>query len=336
VRATPFFVSALLLAGCMGDDDESAETQSPLRTQQIAFSSNRDGDFDIYSMRPDGSGVVNLTQNTPNGRKEADDSDPAWSPNGRMIAFTSTRDHEGDSVSQQEIYVMGADGSDQRRLTENSLADFAPEWFADGRIVFWRCRQGTSDCALTAIRPDGDSEESLHKTDDSVYGVSPSPDGRKVAYAQANVAAAPANSEIYVVDVETGKETRLTDSPGVEGIGPWSPDGSKLLFDTDRDKHGACLFHDCVGNASEIYVMNADGSGERRLTETTEQELFATWSPGGERILFARIRNEDDDYELYVMNADGSCAERVTENEAWDWMADWYGPRSAPRRPLDC
>jgi Tol biopolymer transport system component len=336
VRAAPVLVVVLILAGCMRDDEEQTETMMPLNRELIAFSSSRDGDFDVYTMRPDGTGVRNLTRNVASGRNEADDNDPAISPDGRLIAFTSTRDHRGDGIDAHEIYVMNADGSGQRRITENSLPDFSPDWLADGRIVFWRCREGTSNCALTAVRPDGDSEETLYESDDSVYGVSPSPDGSKIAYARANVEAAPANSEIYVVDVETGNETRLTDSPGVEGIGPWSSDGSRLLFESDRDKHGACLFHDCVGYASEIYVMNTDGSGEGRLTDTTEQELFPTWSPGGERVLFARIRDDDDDYELYVMNADGSCAERLTENKAWDWMADWYGPRNAPRRPLAC
>ena len=99
----------------------------PGQNGKIAFQTNRDGNFEVYAMEPDGSELTNLTNNA------ASDSLPAWSADGQRIAFTSTRD--GDA----EIYVMDADGSGPTRLTNNAAPDFDPAWSPDGQqIAFLR------------------------------------------------------------------------------------------------------------------------------------------------------------------------------------------------------
>jgi dipeptidyl aminopeptidase/acylaminoacyl peptidase len=85
---------------------------------QIAFSSNRDGNFEIYTMNDDGSDVTRLTED------DANDFDPSWSPDGDKIAFVSFR----DGSNNMEIYVMDADGSDPARLTDNDADDREPDW----------------------------------------------------------------------------------------------------------------------------------------------------------------------------------------------------------------
>ena len=122
---------------------------------------------------------------------------------------------------------------------------------------------------------------------------------------------------------------RSGDTPGqdtdYDHMPAWSPDGRRIVFVSDRDRHGRCLFHDCFGHAPELYVMNGDGSGQRRLTRTSAYETSPAFSPDGTRIVFARISGENDDYELYVMNVDGTCERALTANSAWDWMPDWSG-----------
>ena len=119
----------------------------PSGTSKIAFSSDRDGNFEIYVMSPDGSDVTRLTTNS------ARDFGPSWSPDGSKIAFWSDRDGNSD------IYVMNADGSEQTRLTDNSASDQEPAWSPDGRrIAFVSSRDGftaisaggTHTCAVTA------------------------------------------------------------------------------------------------------------------------------------------------------------------------------------------
>ena len=92
---------------------------------RIAFASNRDGDYEIYTVRPDGKGLTRLTKSPGN------DAHPAWSPDAEWIAFASSRTgfkDETGGMSDGEIFVMRADGSDVRQLTENAFEDGTPAW----------------------------------------------------------------------------------------------------------------------------------------------------------------------------------------------------------------
>src|SRR5207248_3000848 len=121
-------VLGLALAGC--GSDSTAPSGRPA-AGQIAFTSGRDGNDEIYVMNADGSGQVNLTNNP------ALDQVPAWSPDGSKIAFTSGRD------GNDEIYVMNADGSSQVNLTNTPGYDEVPLWSPDGtKIVFLSDRDG--------------------------------------------------------------------------------------------------------------------------------------------------------------------------------------------------
>ena len=98
---------------------------------RIAFVSNKDGNFEIYVMNPDGKNQQRLTNNP------ADEWDPSWAPGGKGIVFSSKRDRNS------EIYVMDADGGNPRRLTINRRNDWHPSWSPDGeRIAFASDRDG--------------------------------------------------------------------------------------------------------------------------------------------------------------------------------------------------
>lgn len=110
----------------------------------IAFASNRGGTYDIYLMNPDGTGVMNLTQDAA-----GDDLSPAWSPDGQNLAFTSHRD--GDA----EIYTMDRSGGAATNITNDPAQDYDPAWAPDGaRLVFGSTR-GAGGNRLFLMQADG-------------------------------------------------------------------------------------------------------------------------------------------------------------------------------------
>jgi serine/threonine protein kinase len=259
-----------------------------VNTGRIAFASKRNGNFEIYVMQADGSGMTNLTQN------EAFDVVPAWSPDGSQIVFSSDRD------DNFEIYVMQADGSGMTNLTQNEAFDADPAWSPDGsQIAFSSDRD--DDFEIYVMQTDGSGLTRLTHQG----GGEPdwSPNGSQITFVNGR----DDDYEIYVMQTDGSGVTRLTDQGG--GKPDWSPNGSQIAFNSERD-----------GNM-EIYVMQADGSDQTRLTDNETVDWGATWSPDGSQIAFVSYR--DGNAEIYVMMADGSDLTRLTHNEADDWFPTW-------------
>jgi Tol biopolymer transport system component len=285
---------------------------------QIAFASNRDGNFEIYTMSEDGSDVTRLTED------DANDFEPSWSPDGEKIAFVSFR----DGSNNMEIYVMDADGTDQTRLTDNDDAlDREPSWSPDGeKIAFASNRDGNYE--IYVMNTDGTDQTRLTDNDDALdREPSWSPDGEKIAFVSDRDSIGEGDevgdvNAIYSMDADDGSDvTRLTDTDVPLGSHPtWSPDGEKIAFVSFRD-----------GN-NEIYSMDADdGSDVTRLTEDDANHLYPTWSPDGEKISFSSNREGGENYEIYDMDADdGSDVTRLTEDDADDREPDWGTNTSTP------
>ena len=172
----------------------------------IAFVSNRDGNYEIYVMNPDGSGVTPLTNTVaPVGH-----FDPAWSRNGKQIAFASNRD------GNYEIYIMNADGSGVTRLTstESPVSNFAPAWC--GHHIAWQSnRDGPVNIYLM-----NDDGTGVTRFNDNANDAEPawSPTCQQLAF-QSN-RDGPYN--IYVMNADGTGVTRLTDNIAVDGEAAWT------------------------------------------------------------------------------------------------------------------
>jgi Tol biopolymer transport system component len=259
---------------------------------RITFASNRDGNWEIYVMRPDGSEQTRLTDNV------AYDAAPSWSPDGTRIVFQSKRD------GNWEIYTMNASGSGLARLTDDPTNARFPSWSSDGtRIAFVSRRSGNLD--IFSMNADGSNVTQLTDTladeKDPVWD----PSGRRMAFASNR----DGNWEIYTMNGDGSGVTRLTNNQTDDWDISWSPDGAHIAFFSNRD-----------GN-DEIYVMNADGSGQRNVTNNPAHDWGTTWSPDGRRIAFESDRTGN--FEIYVMNHDGSLVSRLTDTSADEQWPCW-------------
>ena len=283
-------------------------TPTPVSEGKIAFGTTRDGNLEIYTMNPDGSNQVNLTNN------EAWDYDPNFSPDGTQIIFGTNRDYIQGSSIILELYVMNADGSSVTRITNNLVPEYGPAWSRDGtRIAFASNLYGDFD--IFTMNPDGSGWYRLNYN--STQDMSPtwSADGSRIAF-ETNRGAQGGTTEIYSMASGGVNEVQLTEN-GIADINPaWSPDGSKIAFSTVV---GAGV----PGSNTEIFVMNVDGSNKINLSNNPADDANPSWSPDGARIVFQSGR--DGNKEIYVMNADGTNQTRLTNDASSDDYPVW-GP----------
>jgi Tol biopolymer transport system component len=185
-----------------------------------------------------------------------------------------------------DIYVMNADGTERVNLTNREAKDMDPAWSPDGEwIAFLSRSQGTTD--IHHVRPDGSGLSSLTAFPAQLYSRPIwSPDGTKIAFTSNREAERPPQ-------LEPTPEPFFDDAPEFPGSAP----------------------------RPELYVMNADGNGQTRLTFNVFFDGNPTWSPDSKRLAFQS--RGDGDHEIYVINVDGSGLTKLTDNDYADIFPAW-------------
>jgi Tol biopolymer transport system component len=246
---------------------------------------------------------------------------PAWSPDGRLIAFVAI------GPDRSEIAVMNADGSGVRRLTTNrhGVFDEEPTWSPDGRtIVFSRVVLDLSGPDplpadrnhrdVYSIALDGSGERKLigGPTDD--FSPAWSPDGRQLGFVRwIDPASAPDSlPQIWMMRSEERRMRRLTEHEDGVFRFDWAPDGSEIAF----------------GGACRLFTIRVDGGKPQRVRISSagwnDDEMCPfdpSWTQDGERILF--VAGPDDDHDIYLVRTDGTDLERFTRPGVTDNEPDW-------------
>lgn len=298
---------------------------------------------DLYVMNADGSDQRRIVR---------DASCPVWSPDGRWIAYVKS------GRGPYDVHVVRADGHGDRRLTQSDWA-VGVTWSSDGRWLFWDEDEDPGN-TLFAVRPDGSGGRRV-TPGDRLGAPSPSPGGNRLALS--GFAEIGARFDVFVMNVDgTGIRNVTQGSAGENRETAWSPDGKSIAFMSDRDGNwdiyvmkpdgrnqrnltrtdanegsyhvnwkspqlawspdGSKIVFESEGVRPELFVVDADGSNLRRLTDDDEFDDYSpSWSPDGELIAF--VSDRDGNAEIYLMDADGSDQRNITTSPAGDSCPAW-------------
>lgn len=283
-----------LLAGCGSDGPTSPD---------LAFVSTRDGDYAVYLMSRDGKGERRLTDHDVDTSSPANlffQVDPAWSPDGTEIAFSSRRS------GKHALYVMNADGTGTRQLTSTKADDMHPTWSSDGkRIAF--ARSGD----VFVVNADGSGAHSIVSSRDEESQPAWSPDGRWIAF----IRRVPDTqvSELWLVRPDGSGERRLTRPNAAVYTPAWSPDSARIAFSSNRG-----------GKVFELYTIGVNGKGLRSVARTVSDVFEPSWSPDGSTIAFS------EEGAIFVVELGGGELERLTSSDNNDSSPTW-NPRPPSR-----
>lgn len=247
---------------------------------RIVFHSNRTGQYQVFVMNADGSGLRQLT-NEPSGAQT-----PKWSPDGTKIVYASEQNGNTD------VWVMRADGTGKIRITDFAGDDGHPHWSADGQRIIFNSARTTPDLSaewsrqwheVFSVRLDGTDLRQHTRCRSVCTYPSFSPDGKKIAYRKVvdvpgfrwDLSNAERNSEVFVSDLDGSNEINLSSNAAYDGWPAWSPDSKLIAFTSNRTG---------PQNVGQVFSVASDGTGLRQVTRGPWSYTQPSWSPDGKRI----------------------------------------------------
>jgi Tol biopolymer transport system component len=246
---------------------------------------------------------------------------PAWSPDGRQIAFTAATGDRSSSVLRPptDVYVVSASGGPSRRVTTGRDA-IDPAWSSDGRWIAYsavRRLSGRLTSGIWIVRPDGSGARDLTPTRPGRFDLAGpyNPVTDVIAFTRCaqmpplHNGMEPDTCGVWTMKPDGSDQHQLA----VESESPaWSPDGLRIVFASARD-HVARIpvGEDEDSWVRQLYVMDADGSHQHRLLSTTTSATDPSWAPGGAVIAYRTTTQQLFRTTVALVNADGSCLSTI-------------------------
>lgn len=325
-----FCTAAIALAACSGagDDDTAsagAVVEGPWGPEGAVS----------YPTDPQEPRLDNLTKLTHGGQN----AEAYFSADGQHLIFQATR--EGIAACDQ-MFVMDLDGRDVHRVSTGDGRTTCGYFYPGGdRILYSSTHHVNAACPpppdysrgyvwglfafdIFVANPDGSGLRQL--TDEPGYDAEAtlSPDGSRIVFTSDR----DGDLDIYVMDFDGSDVVRLTDQPGYDGGPFFSPDGTNIVYrahhpqtEAELEDYRSLLEEDLIRPGQlDIYVMDADGSNKRQVTDNGAANFAPFFHPDGNRIIFSSNMRDPEgrNFDLYLINIDGTGLEQVTRHPDFD------------------
>lgn len=263
---------------------------------RVLYHSDETGRHQIYLVI-DGGPAIPLTEGTLSA------VEPSWSPDGSQIAFAAEA-KEGSGI---EIYIMDADGSNQRPvMDEQPRLNWRPSWSPDGeQLLFQSNRDGRYE--IYRVNIDGTSLVNLTNHPSNDRDAAWSPSGDQIAFVSDRGEGG--GTGLYLMNPDGSEVTKLLDKSWNCAFPQWSPDGSQIAFASRRE------------GPWHIYVMDSDGSSPMKVTDRVGDNVTPCWV-GDDRLIFSGEAG-DLTWDLYLINIDGSSQVQLTDTSHSARFPDW-------------
>ncbi len=262
------------------------------------------------------SGVLTLAYQLTH----VDQGEPYFSPDGKQLVYETT------IAGFQQIFIMNADGTSPRQVTQETVTHDSPSWSPDGLWIAFVRDDGQHE-VICLIHPDGSGQECLTDPQHKYIHPNWSPDSAQLIFCSDDDLQPPRKneSEIYTFDLKSHRQAQLI-AGGTNTYPVWSPDGRHIAY------------RKILGEMnSEVFVADSDGTHPRNLTNHPAFDGWPSWSPDGKQLVFASNRRAN--YQIFVMNADGSDVHLVanTDGRATEprWSPDGKSIYFSNCRPVD-
>ncbi len=352
MRGLSVFIITILLFSCSDNPIGPGDPGYTDPDARIIFVSDRDGEYKLYIMKPDGSDVTKLADNVVSVDLY---SRPRLSPDGTKILFM------GQDGYKSDIFVVNHDGTNLTNLTESENDPEAnPMWSSDGQYIVYSKIEETGSNIYTM---NSDGSNKINRTNNQYFNLRPawSPDNNTIGYCSIQIGGLIREiptvistlelpnsmltvhetttehySEVYNLEFSPTDNDRVlyTISGGTE-LALFTMDIStnqrtKLTDSNSNAAYGAfspdgsrIVYMSNASGSFDIWVMNSDGSGKAQLTDTPDTEWMPSWSPDGYKIVYYTDPDLDNNLEIFIMNMDGTGRTRLTNSEGNDIFAEY-------------